>query len=117
MTDEQIKRTPWFALEKYSDKLTPEQLDYCIHEMPLTALKHCSDKLTPEQIEYCILRGAGAAAALLFCPEKLTEEQFNFCVHKDPWAAREYCADKLTDDLTPGVICILEEGELVENCT
>jgi hypothetical protein len=56
MTDEEVRKAPWLALENHSDKLTPEQLNYCVHAMPLTALKHCSDKLTPEQIEYCILR-------------------------------------------------------------
>lgn len=53
MTDEEVKKRPWFALENYSDKLTPEQLDYCIHGWPLTALKYCSDKLTDEQKRYC----------------------------------------------------------------
>ncbi len=53
MTDEEIKKRPWLALENYAEKLTTEQLDYCIHEMPLTALKCCADKLTPEQLEYC----------------------------------------------------------------
>ena len=53
MTDEEIKKRPWFALEKYSDKLTPEQFDYCVREWPWAALLYCLDKLTPEQKKYC----------------------------------------------------------------
>ena len=53
MTDEEVKKTSWFALEKHSDKLTPEQLDYCVQLYPVTALKYCSDKLTDEQLAYC----------------------------------------------------------------
>lgn len=29
MTDEEIKKDPWAAIEHCADKLTPEQLDYC----------------------------------------------------------------------------------------
>lgn len=53
MTDEELKKNPWKALRSFADKLTPEQLDYCVHKYPLTALKYCADKLTEEQKKYC----------------------------------------------------------------
>ena len=53
MTDEYVKKFPWLALENYSDKLTPEQFDYCMHKDPWAALKFCEDKLTEEQKRYC----------------------------------------------------------------
>ena len=53
MTDEEIKKNHWAALEFCADKLTPEQFDYCVREKPLTALVYCANKLTPEQLDYC----------------------------------------------------------------
>ena len=53
MTNEEIKKFPWLALENYSDKLTPEQFDFCVRERPSVALEFCSDKLTEEQLAYC----------------------------------------------------------------
>ena len=53
MLDEEIKKYPWTALRDYADKLTPEPLDYCVHELPWLALIYCVDKLTNEQKKYC----------------------------------------------------------------
>ena len=53
MTDEEVKNHPWNTLAYYADKLTPEQLDYCVRECPITALLYFSDKLTEEQKKYC----------------------------------------------------------------
>ena len=53
MTDEEIKRSPSTALVYYSDKLTPEQFDFCVRREPSAALQYCAGKLTKEQLEYC----------------------------------------------------------------
>ena len=53
MTDEEIKNNPSSALTLLTDKLTPEQFDFCVHERPVTALAYFSDKLTDEQKKYC----------------------------------------------------------------
>ena len=53
MTDEEVKKAPWLALENYSDKLTPEQFDFCVRKSPRIALEYCVDKLTEEQKQYC----------------------------------------------------------------
>ncbi len=53
MTDEEVKYRPGTALRFYSDRLTPEQFDYCVRDSPLMALKYCADKLTEEQKQYC----------------------------------------------------------------
>ena len=53
MTDEGVKNNPYIFLKYFSDKLTPEQFDYCVRKMPATARTYCADKLTPEQLSYC----------------------------------------------------------------
>ena len=53
MTDEEVKNNPSVALVYHVDKLTPEQFDYCVHEVPWRALELYADKLTPEQKQYC----------------------------------------------------------------
>ena len=53
MTDQEMKANMTIALTLCADKLTKEQLDYCVRERPMTALAFCEDKLTAEQKQYC----------------------------------------------------------------
>ena len=53
MTDKEVYEYPTIALMRYSDKLTRDQFDFCVHKCPEIALRCCSDKLTPEQKKYC----------------------------------------------------------------
>lgn len=39
MTDEEVKKDTEKAIKNFSDKLTPEQLDYCVREWPWTAIE------------------------------------------------------------------------------
>ena len=77
MTDQEIKNRPWAALHSCADKLSAEQLDYCVHECPDTALLFCFEKLTPDQVEYCIFEDPWTAQ--LFCAKKLTQDQLDYC--------------------------------------
>ena len=53
MTNEEVKENMSIALTLCADKLTKEQLDYCVRERPMTVLAFCADKLTAEQKQYC----------------------------------------------------------------
>ena len=96
MTDEEVKKFPWSALEEYSDKLTPEQFDYCVREESSYALKYLADKLTPEQFDFCVRRSP--SYALTYCSDKLSEEQLDYCVRAWPSDALAYCSDKLSEE-------------------
>lgn len=53
MSDEEVRNRTYIVLKYFSDKLTPEQLDYCVRKLPATARTFCYNKLTPEQKQYC----------------------------------------------------------------
>lgn len=53
MTNEEVEKDMSMALTLYADKLTPEQLDYCVRARPMTVLVFCAEKLTEEQKQYC----------------------------------------------------------------
>ena len=67
MTDEEVKKDPWNALQHCSDKLTPEQLGI--------ALAFCADKLSAEQLDYCVREFP--RTAIRFCSKILTTKQKN----------------------------------------
>ena len=88
MTDQEKKNCLWDNIVYNADKLTPEQLEYCVHEWPRTALAFCADKLTPEQFDYCIHKDPWAGLA--YYADRLTPEQLNYCVREWPSTALAY---------------------------
>jgi hypothetical protein len=71
------------ALENFSEKLTPAQIDYCAYQLPSAGLRYCGDKLTPERFDYCVLEAPRTALELY--PEKLTDEQLDYCLEMAEW--------------------------------
>lgn len=72
-----IKCRPEWFLRNYSDKLSKEQLEYCVKQASWTALEYAADKLSKEQFDYCVKQYS--STALKYAADKLSKEQLDYC--------------------------------------